>query len=590
MRIKVFALSLCAALLFSLPLATPVQADVGMTPSEGITGTAVTVTELSTGTSYTIKWDGEDYQVGTVTSGIVIFTVPAEACGGNHDVVVESPTGTPFFAGSFSVLPSIVIDPNSGTVGTSVTVDGNGFAAAETGIKVTYGGTTVKSGITANDDGSWSTTVIVPSSTKGSHIVDAYGNTTETDNVTDKTFTVSPKIALTPSSGGVGTPVTVDGTGFAAAETDIKVMYGGEEMRTGIIAGDNGSWSAVFTVPSSIRGAHLVDVSGSSTTAANVPNITFTVASGVSLDINSGYIGDDINVTGNGFVDSETGIEVTFDGEILKKNIIANDDGYWTTSLTIPNSINGAHTIDAYGATTLAADVSNATLNILAQIVLNPEEGNVGDEIKVRGTGFKGNKDATITYGNDTVVTGLTTDSTGTFSTSFEAPEGKSGECVVTATDAGDVTASATFTMEATPPDLPQIASPKDGGRVGFIGDTITTFDWTDISDPSGIYYSVQVSTQSNFAIPLLTHTDLTDSEYTLTAAEALPHGEYYWRVKAIDRAGNASDWTAPALVKAGFMTSKTFIIIVASVVVIIILAIVLPKVLRRKSKKRIAF
>jgi hypothetical protein len=55
-------------------------------------------------------------------------------------------------------------------------------------------------------------------------------------------------------------------------------------------------------------------------------------------------------------------------------------------------------------------------------------------------------------------------------------------------------------------------------------------------------------------------------SEYKSTNAEALPHGEYYWRIRAVDGAGNAGDWTAPTLLQTGFMSTTTLIIILVAV------------------------
>ena len=586
MKVKVFAVTLCLALLLGVPLTSSVQAAVGMTPSEGAVGSEVTISDLTSSQAYVIKWDGVSYKTGTVPpSGQVTFIVP-ETPAGAYTVEVENPSPTLVMSLPFTVTPSITLDPNSGTGGTTVTVEGTGFEAAETGISVTYGGTSVKTGITANDDGSWDTTFDVPDSAKGSHIVDASGDTTEADDVADKTFTISPGITINPTSGAVGIEVKVEGTGFASAESNIKVTYGGKDVKTGITAGDDGSWDITFKIPSSTRGDHQVDASGGTTTAGDVTDVIFTVSPGVTVDPDSAYVDDEVDVTGSGFANDETGIKVTLDGEVVADGIEANDQGYWKTSIIIPASVNGGHTIDAYGGTTPAADVSDVTLTVLARIVLTPKTGSVGENIKVKCTGFSSKEDIAITYADDSVVTDRTTDTAGSLSTSFEAPAGSSGEVVVIATDAEDVTASATFTMEATPPDVPQIASPKDGGRAGFIGDARVKFDWTDVSDPSGVHYALEVSAQSNFAITLLSHIDLTNSEYTLTEAEALPHGEYYWRVRAIDEAGNASDWTESSVVKVGVMTVKTFIIIVASIVAFIIVVTVLPKVLRKKPKK----
>ena len=581
MRNKLLALALCLALLLSPALTSPAQA-VGMSPSQGVVGTVVIISDLVVGSNYVIKWDGADYKTGVVPSGgNVDFTV-SDATGGTHSVTVDSPPGNLAFTGSFTVVPSITIDPVLGGVGDSVTVEGTGFAAAEGSIKITYGGVNVKTGITADNNGSWDTTIIVPDCTEGNHIVDASGATTEAGDVADKTFTVGPKIALDPATGGVGTVVTIKGTGFDSAESGIEVTYDGKKVRTGIVADVKGSWSTTFGVPSSTKGSHPVDAWGDTTGATEVPDATFTVLPGVSIDPASGYVGDKIEITGSGFANNEVGIKVTFDGTVIESDLEADDNGNWKTSSTIPAGTSGAHTIDAYGNTTIAADVLDATITIETQIVLRPKTGNVGEDVNVTGTGFSGKKELTISYGGDSVGVGLTTDTEGNFSTSFEAPKGKSGEIEVTATDAEGVTATAIFSMETTPPALPRIASPKDGGRVGYIGDTKVTFDWTDVSDPSGVHYILEVSEQSDFAIILLRIPDLTESEYTLTEAESLSHGEYYWRVQAVDEVGNASDWTAPALVKASYMTVKTLVIIVVCIIVFIILVSVLPGVIRK--------
>jgi hypothetical protein len=72
------------------------------------------------------------------------------------------------------------------------------------------------------------------------------------------------------------------------------------------------------------------------------------------------------------------------------------------------------------------------------------------------------------------------------------------------------------------------------------------TLDWGDVSDVSGVTYQLQIDDSLDFA-PLslvLSKPALTASGYTLTAGEALPAGAYYWRVRAVDGAGNESAWS----------------------------------------------
>ena len=569
MKIKVFALALCLVLIPVLCLAAPVQA-AGMTPTAGVVGTTVTISDLASG-SYSIKWDGAEVKQGTLPSGgSVTFTVP-DACGGNHAVTVENPIGTQVFSASFSVLPSVDVSPNSVFTGDSVTVEGKGFADAESSIKVTYDDTDMETGITASNKGSWDATFSVPSSAKGSHTVDASGSTTKATDVPDVTLTVNPKISLSPASGGVSTSVTVSGTGFGKDEGGIRVTYDGTDAKTGVSADSKGSWKVTLLVPSSIKGVHIVSASGASTDADEVPEVTFFVSSAMKIKPESGYVGDSITVDGCGFGSSESGITVTLDGNVVKSDITANSEGCWTTSLAIPASIGGSHSVDAYSASTAANDVADAKLTVLSKMVIEPAEGYVGCDIVVNGTGFGANKELTIKYDNVAVATKLVTDANGNFQASLKAPKSTGGGHNVIASDAGGSSASGIFAMEITPPSLPQIVSPKDGSRVGLFDRAAPTFEWTDVSDPSGVYYSLQVSAQSDFATTVLSKEDLVESKYTLTDDEALLRGKYYWRIKAIDGAGNDSGWTTSISFNVGLMPLWAFILIAVVVIAFII-------------------
>jgi hypothetical protein len=553
-----------------------------MTSSAGVVGTTVTISALASG-SYSIRWDGVEVKQGTLPGGgSVTFTVP-DASGGDHTVTVENPLGTQVLSAPFSVLPSIGVDPNAGVLGDSVTVAGKGFAASESSIKVTYDGTDMKTGISASDKGLWSATFSIPSSAKGSHTVDASGSTTKAGDVPDATLTVSPKITISPVSGGVGTSITVSGTGFGKDEGGIGVTYDGSDAKTGITADSKGSWNASFAVPSSIKGVHTIDASGASTGAGDVPDVIFFISSAVRVKPESGYVGDSITVDGCGFGSNESGITVTLDGGVAKSNITATSEGCWTTSLVIPASTGGSHFIDAYSSSTAATDVADAKLNLLSKMGIAPVEGYVGCDIVLSGTGFGADKELTIKYDNAAMAANAVSDAQGNFQASFKAPKSPGGKHNVIASDAGGASASGVFTMETTPPSLPQIVSPKDGQRVGFFDRAAPTFKWADVSDPSGVYYSLQVSSdQSDFATTVLNKENLVGSKYTVTDNETLLRGKYYWRIKAVDGAGNDSGWTTPILVKIGIMPLWAFILIAVVAIAFITRLYVLMKNAKR--------
>ncbi len=77
-------------------------------------------------------------------------------------------------------------------MGTSVTINGHGFAANETGITVTFDGTQVGTSATADATGNWILTITIPSASAGPHTIGAYGSTTLATSVPTQTFTITP--------------------------------------------------------------------------------------------------------------------------------------------------------------------------------------------------------------------------------------------------------------------------------------------------------------------------------------------------------------------------------------------------------------
>ena len=584
MRIKVLAITALLAIVLSL-IPAGVATAASMSPAMGIVGLEVTITDLTEGNPYKIKWDAEVYKQGVVGSGGSIFFIVPEAYGGEHPVVVESPSGSQAFSGNYVVVPSITIDPTSGKAGTDITVSGVGFGVSEDDIAVTYDGTIIKSGISADENGSWSTSFAAPVSARGARAIDASGDTTKASDVANRNFTVSPVVEMDPTKGGVGTQVTIKATGFASAEGGIKVLFSDKEVRSNMTAEVNGSWSTSFAVPPSTRGGHIVKVQGNTTASGDIPDLIFTIAPAVTVTPTSGAVEDSIKVSGSGFANNETAIEVTFDGKTIERNLLADDNGSWSVETRVPPCSSGPHNVAGYGRITPATDITPAVFSTEAVLTVVPKSGNVKDELRVTGSGFSASKDYSILWDGAAVASGSVNES-GSFQSIFKAPGGKSGSLTITATDTKGSTASTTFMMESNAPDTPQISSPKDGASVGFMGDTKVAFKWTEETDPSGVTYDLEVSEGSNFAKTLVSHTRLADAKYTLTEAEALPNGEYYWRVRAVDGAGNAGDWTSANLVKVGFMTTNTLVFIAIGIVVLLILIMVLPRILKKKRPK----
>jgi len=97
------------------------------------------------------------------------------------------------------------------------------------------------------------------------------------------------------------------------------------------------------------------------------------------------------------------------------------------------------------------------------------------------------------------------------------------------------------FTVDITPPSAPSLVSPTDEA---LTNDRSPTFDWTDVTDDSGVTYWLQVDNNSSFSSREIDQSGLSSSTYTLTW-DLWQDGTYYWRVKAEDGAGGESDWSA---------------------------------------------
>jgi len=469
----------------------------------------------------------------------------------------------------------ITLSPSSGVPGEEVTVRGYNFTAEEWVDIYYYPNGTGEwiEDVKTDDDGDFRVTFEVPESCSGDHEVrarDVHYITASAD------FTVKPGLTVDPEDGPVGTTVTVEGRGFAEDEEDIELRYylngDDETVAENIEADEDGWWEVSFQIPPSAQGNHKIDARGDSSSLAQVEDAFFEVTPGISLDKSSGSPGESITMTASGFAANERDIKILFAGEAVETEIRADDTGYWEENFEVPEMPKGEYSVTAEGERTDKEDINELSFEIEPGIVLSPDEGYVGMNLTVTGGGFAVNKDMDIMYDGSQVETARTNDE-GSFEVSFPVPESQYGECLVTAEDAAENEATAIFTMESDPPDTPELISPPDGDRMGFIGKVRPTFEWSEVSDDSGVRYSLQIATSTNvtatgFVNPIVSIPNIVGTNYTLQKTDALPYGTYYWIVQAVDGAENESGWTAARSFQAGLLPLWAFIVIIVAIVV----------------------
>jgi uncharacterized protein (DUF2141 family) len=272
-----------------------VTSALSLNPIAGAGGSTVTLSGSSytPTTSLTVTFDGTRLKTSglctTDASGYLLasnhcaFTVPAVAAG-LHTVTASD--GTYSGSATFTVTRGISLSPSAGAVGSSVTINGSGFAPFDT-IALTFDRSSVSvtaSGVTActtDASGRFSScTFIVPPKTAGSYTVTA---TDRSANSASASYTVKPLIRLTSSAGtsvgAVGSTVLLSGSNYTPGSS-LTVTFDGTRLKTsGLCTMDASgnlpaSNNCAFTVPDVRAGIHNVAASDSN---ANSASAIFTV-------------------------------------------------------------------------------------------------------------------------------------------------------------------------------------------------------------------------------------------------------------------------------------------------------------------------
>ena len=174
----------------------------------------------------------------------------------------------------FIVGPFAKMQPNSGPVGTEITLDGFGFRTREDGITITWDNQIILCNLVAGTDGVLNTALNIPPTTKGHHLLGLFGSDfTPKGIIPDMDFNVVPNIQLEPPSGNKGTKVIVNGTGFDKDEA-ISLSFEGTNLNTNAIADDKGSFSTSFEAPQSIIKENKVKATGA---AGNTAETVFII-------------------------------------------------------------------------------------------------------------------------------------------------------------------------------------------------------------------------------------------------------------------------------------------------------------------------
>jgi YVTN family beta-propeller protein len=259
--------------------------QIVISPGSGPENATVTVfgTGFSVLSSVGLVFAGVTISTCSIGGGLTTLSTGEFSCvldvpgGTSGTTVTVTDSGGQTASGTFVVsTPSITVSPLRGPIGASVTVLGTGFFAWQQLKSLVFDNVVIRSctsgNLLTNETGAFSCGFPVPSGTAGTTVT-----------VTDisglyalGTFTVTkPKITLHPAtSGGVGEPVTVSGTGFSVSSL-VKLNFDGVEVstsmcgKTSLHTGANGAFSCTLDVPAGTTSTTVTvtDVGGQVATA-----------------------------------------------------------------------------------------------------------------------------------------------------------------------------------------------------------------------------------------------------------------------------------------------------------------------------------
>jgi len=362
-----------------------VNPSVKIVPAEGPVGTKVTLNGYGFNNGQDIrvtlcqgevkKGEEKTADANTVGSWEVSYTIPHTPAGG-YIFKVEGKEGTVWVNWVnkyFEVTPKITVDKSSGTVGQTIKVEGTGFASEEEDIEITFDGEVRQENISADKDGSWTTSITVPVRTCGRYDIGASGEATRARNVDPFKFTVVAGISVAPPSAYVGDTITVKGGGFFPEETGIKVSFEGMVVpTTTIIADIYGCWESTFNVPASTYGPHTVSASGETTAA--VTTTLNTLAKIEDLSPVEGARGDSVSLTASGFRGSQT-LTVTVGGVAATENLQTRSNGDVVISFRVPKCTLGKQTVKVTdGGATAEVDFTVKEKVLPTPLRISPED------------------------------------------------------------------------------------------------------------------------------------------------------------------------------------------------------------------------
>lgn len=338
--------------------------------------------------------------------------------------------------------------------------------------------------------------------------------------------------AASPSSGPVGTKVTITGSGVSHGGK-IEAYWenlGGPKLNETYATGA-GDFSIVVYIPEATAGSHYVIIRDVST--GETYGVAFVIKPKITISPARGIPGDQISVTGNGFAankDVTLKLSNTTHTWLQGKNLTVtplppktDSKGTFSAVFTIPAIKYGSYTLNA---TDDGGNHNATTLIVGAAITLTPTSGPSGTVVSISGRGFTPNSNITVAINMSATkktvpsVSPIKTGSDGTFTGQIVIPTFNVGTATINATD-GTYWATASFKVTGSTKITVTPSSGPPGFTVSISGSNFTAIANTPVTVKFGaltvatLYTDAAGKFTGTFTVPSLPTTG-----YTVTATD----------------------------------------------------------------------
>ena len=391
------------------------------------------------------RWTGWAPTGATIVGGTSVtvvskttWTVPANPATGTSFIVYANASvatiGT--VPGTMTFTPAYVsLSASSGSIGSSVTATGSSFVGAtpvsfyEGGVLATITGCTSDTSFTAASvvttaAGGFVCTVQIAAGTPfiaaTMLATDATTGQNDTSPFAVNDWSISP---VSPTSGVIGSSVTVTGVFFAASSVETLAVNGVTVTPTssgtctlsgsGVKASGTGGFTCVITIPSSAL-AGSATISATNSTWKTTATAPYTVTSWTisPLSPTSGLVGASVTVTASGFASSSS-VTLAFEGISVSPTssgtctvaagvITTSAAGGFTCVFTIPAGSSPGSTgylvaTDSTSGQTASAPFTVTAWTISYSCPTTCPHG-TSETATITGAGFQGSSTLVFTY------------------------------------------------------------------------------------------------------------------------------------------------------------------------------------------------